>query len=242
VDFYVTEQEQIETLKTWWKKYGVSILTGLVIGAAILFGWRTWQGQQDRVTGEASAIYQQMVASVTEKKPEEVKRKGENLVEQYSKTPYAPLAALMLTKLALEADDIARAKEHLEWASKQSKQPGVKMIAQMRLARVLIGEGKAEDALALLAAMKVPPKMASYHELKGDALAALGKTGEARREYLEALALGEVQTGGSVLQLKLDDLGPAPESEGAASTKATPKPEPDNSKKAAAKPEPGKTP
>ncbi len=221
MDFYATEQEQIETIKSWWKKYGVSILTGLVIGAAILFGWRSWQGQQAREAGEASMIYQQMVAGVSGKKPEEAKRNGESLMEQYSSTPYASLAALMLAKLALEADDTAKAKGHLEWAIKQSKQAGIRLIARMRLARVLLGEGNAEGALALLKELEDASKLASYHELKGDALAAQGKIGEARKAYLEALAVGG-GTQNSALQFKLDDLGPAPEAAPPSKTEAKP--------------------
>ena len=40
---YLTEQEQIEQLKTWIKQYGLTILFGIVIALVLSFSWHYWQ-------------------------------------------------------------------------------------------------------------------------------------------------------------------------------------------------------
>lgn len=37
-----TEEQQIEAAKKWWKENGSSIVTGLMLGLAVLFGYRYW--------------------------------------------------------------------------------------------------------------------------------------------------------------------------------------------------------
>ena len=37
-----TEEEQVEALKSWWKENGKSLIMGVVIAVAAVFGWRGW--------------------------------------------------------------------------------------------------------------------------------------------------------------------------------------------------------
>ena len=40
------EQEQIDTLKTWWKMYG-NLVTGLVVAVSLgVIGWQGWNWYQ----------------------------------------------------------------------------------------------------------------------------------------------------------------------------------------------------
>ena len=46
---YLTEQEQIELLKTWIKQYSlVIILTAWSFAIVAITGWRYWQQRQDQ--------------------------------------------------------------------------------------------------------------------------------------------------------------------------------------------------
>jgi predicted negative regulator of RcsB-dependent stress response len=40
VDVYTTEDQQVEALKRWWKENAKSILLGVALGLAAVFGWR----------------------------------------------------------------------------------------------------------------------------------------------------------------------------------------------------------
>lgn len=51
------EQEQIDTLKTWWKLYG-NLVTGLVMaGSLAVVGWQGWNWYQGGQGAKAAAIY-----------------------------------------------------------------------------------------------------------------------------------------------------------------------------------------
>ena len=51
------EQEQIDTLKTWWKMYG-NLVTGLVMAASLaVVGWQGWNWYQGGQSAKAAAIY-----------------------------------------------------------------------------------------------------------------------------------------------------------------------------------------
>ena len=59
-----TEDQQLEELKKWWKENGSSIITGVVLGLAILFGARAWFAWQERTAQQASAVYTVMMLSL----------------------------------------------------------------------------------------------------------------------------------------------------------------------------------
>ena len=37
-----TEEEQLEAIKRWWKENGTSLIAGVAIAAAGVFGWNAW--------------------------------------------------------------------------------------------------------------------------------------------------------------------------------------------------------
>jgi predicted negative regulator of RcsB-dependent stress response len=83
------------------------------------------------------------------------------------------------------------------------------LTARVRLARIKLAQGMAQDALDLLRAVEPGEFVGNYAEVEGDALLALGQLEEARAAY--ELALTENKTGNPVLlQLKLQDLGVSP--------------------------------
>ena len=213
---YVSEQEQIERLKTWWKDNGRSIIAGLALGLGAMYFWRTWQGNITAQMEDASQGFQQMLVQIAEKKPEEAKKIGGEIVAKFEKSPYSVFASMALAKLAVEANDLAEAKKHLQWAQDHVTESALIPVIRMRLTRLHLAEGDVSQAWTVFQGIPsvAGAKLSSYQELKGDILAARGKAGEARQAYVEALALhGPENTESSALQLKLNDLGegqPAP--------------------------------
>jgi predicted negative regulator of RcsB-dependent stress response len=81
-------------------------------------------------------------------------------------------------------------------------------VARARLARVLIDQGKPDEALALLDTANAGAFAAYYHDIRGDALAAKGDAAGARREYDSALAGNATESGldKAYVELKRDAL------------------------------------
>ena len=64
MDPFVTEDQQVEALKKWWKENGKSVITGLVLGLAIIVGVRTWFDYRAGREQAASLEYQRMESAL----------------------------------------------------------------------------------------------------------------------------------------------------------------------------------
>jgi predicted negative regulator of RcsB-dependent stress response len=202
-----SDDEQLEALREWWKKYRAPILSGLIIGAAALAGTRGWVTYQERQGLSASAEYEQMQIELMSGNIEAVTRRGDYLVENYARTPYAVLAAFALARVHIEQGELAAAADRLQWAVDRARTPEMVHIARLRLARVMAADGRAGQALELLEGVDTGAFAASYEELKGDLYAETGQTERARRAYRNALAALDFGAGAEIVQMKLDGLG-----------------------------------
>ncbi|MGM0638271.1 MAG: YfgM family protein [Pseudomonadota bacterium] len=208
-----SEEEQVEALKRWWKENGVSLIAGVAIAAAGVFGWNAWQNYQENQASAASARYQQLI-NLTAGTQLDTANVGEardlviEIIDNHGKTLYADLARLIDARLAVAQGDPADARVALETVIDVSGRDYVKGLARLRLARLQVAEGEAEAALATLDT-GVPDALAAQRaEVRGDAHHALGSPREAGAAWREALDLAEA--GNQPLygvQLKLDNLG-----------------------------------
>lgn len=204
---FETEEQQIEALKTWWKENGTFLLLGLGLGAAVIFGWRYYVSEQQSHAMQASDMYialQQQVS--TQKLDDAGLAKAQQLKDEFSDTPYAPLASLMLAKHAYENGNVDEAISKLEWVVGNADEVAVEHIAKLRLIRVLLSQKQYERAEALLLEQHPPAFDARYEELKGDLYVAKGEPEQARIAYDKAIS--EQGAGTSQwLRLKRKDLG-----------------------------------
>ncbi len=213
MDVYTTEEQQVEAIKKWWKDNKLSVIGGVVIGVAALWGGRTWIAGQDAHSEAASDVYQIMMSKMSNGQLEEAATDGSVLLGQFTDTPYAALASLALAKIKLEQGDMAAASSNLNWAMSNTEQDGVKKVARLRLAELSLTEGDYSAALAQLnSATALGSFEAAYEQLKGDIYVADGKSDQARSAYIRSLAaMGPTDPGRRLLQMKLDDLGGAGE-------------------------------
>lgn len=202
-----TEQEELEKLKAWWKTYGGSLITGVALGLAILFGYRYWVDYRQTQREAASVLYDQMLDELRARKPE-AGAAGAKLIDEYSSTPYAGMAALLLARQAYETGDKAGARQRLEWVVANAKDAATQHAARLRLARLLIETGQLPEAAALAETKDIAGFESEYLELRGDLTVAQGKPEQARAAYRAALK--QLPSGSqyrAVLSMKLDDLG-----------------------------------
>ena len=209
MEVYRTEEEQVEAIKKWWSENKLSLIGGIILGIAVLWGGRTWMAGQDAHAEAASTLYQVMMVKLSRGSLEEAAAEGSTLLGQFSDTPYAALASLALAKIRLEQGDMAAASSHLNWALSNAEQEEVKMVARLRLAELLLAEGDTAGALAQLNAITAPDTFeAVYEQLKGDVYVADGKADLARTAYARALSVMDpTSPGRRLLQMKLDELG-----------------------------------
>jgi len=198
------EQEQIDTLKTWWKMYG-NLVTGVVVAASLgVIGWQGWNWYQRNQVAQASAIYGVLEQAVATNDVQKTKAAAGELAEKYGRTGYAALGALLAAKQSFEAGDLKTARVQLTWATENARDE-VRDLARLRLAAVLLDDKAFDEALKQLDAAHAAAFDARFLEMKGDVLVAQGKKPEARAAYKAALDKGGA--GGELLRQKLDNLG-----------------------------------
>jgi predicted negative regulator of RcsB-dependent stress response len=211
VDELLSEKEQIERLKQWWLENYKSILAGIIIAAAIIFGWRWWQHRTLVRSLTASMMYNQMGSMLTSDNEAAALKIADELIDKYSDTPYASQAALGMAQRDIAADKPDDAMQMLTWVVNNSKDDGLKLLANLRLARVKLMVGDPQAALTVLARMQPGGFVALYDELRGDAYMKLGQTDKARAAYQQALNRWTEEMGDkSLLQMKLDNLAQTP--------------------------------
>lgn len=203
----MTEQEQIQQLKAWIKSYGPFILAGIVIALLMSSGWRAWQRHQNKTLMRASAVYDDMLTHRAENNAESENVAAKKLLDRFTKTPYADMAALMIARSAILKKDYAAAEEQLHWVIKHSKTPAIREIGRIRLARLLITEMKPDAALELLKTPQDKVFIGLENEVRGDAFMTKHDTQAAKHAYQLALTeIPNAEVTRPILQMKYDNL------------------------------------
>ena len=118
------------------------------------------------------------------------------------------------------------AESSLRFAAEQDESASLKAIAQLRLARLVLGRGDAQKALDAVNAMSAESYVAEREQVRGDALLALGRGDEARKAYDAALAVMDVAAQQRrSLQAKRDDVAAGGPVVTAPAVPATPAPD-----------------
>ena len=61
------EQEQLDTLKAWWKQYGNLITWLLIIVLSAFAAWTAWNNYQSNQSTQASQLYDELQKSMAAK-------------------------------------------------------------------------------------------------------------------------------------------------------------------------------
>ena len=189
MDANLTDEEKLALIKKWWRENGGSIVTGVVLGLAVLFGTKAWFSYQERTAQQASNLYAVLMNAMQGDNSAVVAEKTGALISEYSSTPYATLAALALARDKIEADELTAAQAQLEWVLENSESVIMKDTARLRLARVLIAQENLDGAETLLnQAVKGTAFDPLYTEVRGDVSVARGDIAAANQSYKQALA------------------------------------------------------
>ena len=207
----LTEQEQIEQLKSWIKQYGLTVVSGILIALVLVSLWHTWQNYQTRMLTHASGVYDEMLTARAQNDASSLvnaKVQAEKLLSHYPKTPYAQFAAFMLARDAIAHQQYPEAITQLTWVVDHGNDSALRQIAKIRIARILITENKSRDALTELQKVYNPNFTGLIEEVKGDAYFQLKDNASAKNAYQIALnALPKDEAAEKpLLQMKLDNL------------------------------------
>lgn len=205
---YETEEQQLEAIKNWWKQNANMIIGGVAIGISAIFGWQYYQDQTITNQGNASIIYQQVMnSSQASDSLSEQQARVSQLQADYANTPYAGLAALLLARQHMSANEFIKAQQQLEWVAANATQDEIQYLAKIRLAKLLFSLQQADKSLEILNTEFPPSFQSMALELKGDVLLTQGNKSAAQQAYQQALMVSDSPS--RLLMSKIDEAAPA---------------------------------
>jgi predicted negative regulator of RcsB-dependent stress response len=205
VDEYLSEKEQVEQIKQWWRDYGWYLVGGMAVAALGYFGWNQYEASRAGRGEEASALYDELQSAIADDdtRADELLARLRN---EYASSPYTDHAGLLMAKTLLISNP-ERAADELRRVMGTTEDRELAMIARLRLARVLAYREAYQDALNLLTVSEPGQFAARLNEIRGDVHVALGENDAARDAYLRALtAQGSESLDRRYLQMKLNAL------------------------------------
>ena len=202
------EEEQIESIKAWWKENSNWVLGIVLVAVIATSGWRGWQYYQHKQSNESATLFQQFTEQLASNDIKRVNDAAAALMDKYSSTYYAAQAALIAAQVNEFSKEPLRAKTQLQWVLEHASEDGLKSVASLRLASLLLDEKNYTGALALLEAKHAASFDGLYADLKGDVFNAQGKTAEAHTAYQQAYDKIDAKNAyRNLVQMKLDATG-----------------------------------
>src|SRR6185436_21174827 len=147
------EHEQSEQVRKWLRQNGSSIITGIALGLAAIYGYNLWQGQGAKHREEAAMQFVSFGDAINAKDKAKVEAFATAFDSKYADTGYSELATLRHAQFLQSNGDNAKAIALLHAKSGKIKDPIISELFALREGRLLLIAGKPEDALKRVAAI-----------------------------------------------------------------------------------------
>ncbi len=180
------EQEQLDELKHFWKRWGDLISWLLIAVLAGYAAWMTWQYWSNKQALQSSAMYDTVERAAQAGDMAMLDRSVADIKDKFASTSYAQQAVLLAARVYQDKDRATDAKTQLSWVVDKAGDPGYQALARLRLAALLIEE-KAYDQARQQLAVQAPT---SFEPLFADRLGDIdmlqGKSADAVKQYQKA--------------------------------------------------------
>ncbi len=211
---HLSDEEQLESFKRWWKENGIFTIVAVVLVTSGYFGWEFWKDYRQERAETASVLYQKMMVAADVEPGDKLSVSQEasvaefagNLRDEYANTQYARYGALLLAKVAVDKNDLDAAAEQLQWVANGADE-GLELIATLRLARVEAARGNLDLAISMLN-IEAKTLASAYAEARGDLYLLKGDKSAAYESYQQALQQVSAadNRARSLLELKLNQV------------------------------------
>ena len=205
------EQEQLDEIKHFWKRYGNAITWALIAVLGAFAAWNGYQYWQRSQAAQAAAMFDEVEKVSREGDADKLQRAFDDMKTRFSSTAYAPQAGLLVAKTLYESGKVDGAKAALTWVAEKSTDAGYASVARLRLAGLLLDAKAFDEATRALDTGITEEFAALQADRRGDILLAQGKKPEAIEQYLKAFKAFEERTDyRRLVVVKLNSLGVDP--------------------------------
>lgn len=204
------EQEQLEQLKAFWKRWGNPITWLLTLALVAYAGWTGWNYWQRTEAAKAAAMFGELQRATQAADLGKSVAVFGNLKQDYAGTGYAAQAALLTAKLQLDKEKADDARATLTWAAANAKGDAYRDLARLRLAALQMDAKQFDEAGKTLDAVKSADFAALVADRRGDLALLQNKPDVAKTEFKKAYdGLDKQLDYRRLLEVKLASLGVA---------------------------------
>ena len=205
------EQEQLDALKSFWKRYGNALTWALTLVLASYAAWNGWNYYQAQQASKASFLYEELERSAQGADADKVGRVFDDLRQRHGSTAFARQGALLAAKALSDKSQGEKAASALQWLIDQAPDDPLAGLARLRLSALHLDAARHEQALSVLEPLKGGEWQALAADRRGDVLLSQGKKPEAAAAFKEAWdQLPESVEYRRLVEAKLIALGAAP--------------------------------
>jgi len=205
------EQEQLDQLKAFWKRYGNLLTWLLIVVLGAYAAWNGWNWYQRDQSAKSSAMFDQLDKAAQAGDVDQASRVFADMKERYPRTAFTEQGGLMAAKVQVEKGKPDAALETLNWVAANAAEPEYQSVARLRAAGILLDQKKYDDALKQLDGATAPDFVALVADRRGDVLLAQGKKDDAKAAYSKAWQAMDPTIGyRRLIDAKLTALGAAP--------------------------------
>ncbi|MCP5182716.1 MAG: tetratricopeptide repeat protein [Pseudomonadales bacterium] len=197
---YLSEEEQLERLRSWWQDYGTAVLVAVVLAVGGYAGWQWYERNSHEQALHAAAIYQSYLDAGDDEARQDAALA--ELKKDAQGSAYEAFVLLRRAGIAVKAGDLEKAQSLLADVVDHADDELLKSLARLRLAGVLQGLDRSDEALALLDGIRAEGYRTQVLEMKGDILLARGDRAAAHTAYAAAFAALEEGQKDALLEAK----------------------------------------
>lgn len=207
-------EEQLDSAKSLFKKYGSAMVTIVLIVLIAFFAWEYWKkktlAENQINTAKVQLFIDEARAAETDPKlAAALTASAEKIVKEDPDSVHALQTQLVMAKFAYDQKDYARAERELKKVeNSQLDDEGLKQIVKIRLADSQLAQKKFDEALKTLSTATLPAFKTTVEEARGDIYVAKNDTENAKKAYQNAWNhLIESKQERQILQIKLESVG-----------------------------------
>lgn len=210
----MTEEQQLNSLKSFFQKYGSKLLSGILIALIAMFGWQYWTKNKTAGGEMQTAKVQQLMDEAQNAGNDQnaflaIAANADKIVKEDPDSVQALQTQLVMAKLAYDKADYSGAERELNKVEgSKVKDEGLIAIVHIDLADAQLAQKKYDEALKTLDKVTIPAFKSTVDEARGDIYVAKNDTENAKKYYQSAWnTLLERKQERQLLQIKLQSVG-----------------------------------
>ena len=176
-----------EKLISWFQENYKNILLGIILGLGIGFSYNYYSDTQSNTQFEISSKYEEAIKAYNNNEVNLILALSDELSKEYPTNAYTTMSNLYAAKIHYINGDFTESKNKLRQIIDNQNDKDLKSIATIRLARLLISEGKYNDAEIVIKKHVNHDTNLLSIELLGDISLAKNQLLQAKSYYMKLL-------------------------------------------------------